>query len=248
MSENNILAKVNGRSITKEEVESFINMMGAQGAQFRTPEGMNKIADELVNQELFYLNALETGLDKNEDYLKEVERIKESALKQFAVTELLKDVNISDEDINEYYESHKEYFKKPEMIKASHILVEEEDKANEIKTEIESGKDFDKAAFEYSTCPSKEKGGDLGQFAKGQMVPEFEEAAFASEIGELVGPIKTQFGYHLIKVTDKEEEGVAPLEEVKNEVARQLSGLKQQEIYINKAKDLSKEYKVEKFY
>ncbi|MDL2311206.1 peptidyl-prolyl cis-trans isomerase, partial [Peptostreptococcaceae bacterium OttesenSCG-928-C18] len=114
--------------------------------------------------------------------------------------------------------------------------------------ELENGKAFEEAAFEFSTCPSKEKGGSLGQFARGQMVPEFEEAAFAANVGELVGPIKTQFGYHIIKVDEKIEEGFAPLEEVKAEVTRQLTGLKQQEVYLNRAKDLSKKYKVEKFY
>lgn len=111
MSESNILAVVNGREITKEEVQSFINMMGQQGAQFNNEEGMKKVTDELVNQELFYFDALKNGLDKNEDYLKEIERIKESALKQFAVNNFLKDIEIKDSEVEEYYNSHKEYFK-----------------------------------------------------------------------------------------------------------------------------------------
>ncbi|QQK07483.1 peptidylprolyl isomerase [Miniphocaeibacter halophilus] len=248
MSESNILAVVNGREITKEEVQSFINMMGQQGAQFNNEEGMKKVTDELVNQELFYFDALKNGLDKNEDYLKEIERIKESALKQFAVNNFLKDIEIKDSEVEEYYNSHKEYFKKPEMVTASHILVEDEEKAKKVKEEIENGKSFEEAAVEYSTCPSKEKGGSLGQFGRGQMVPEFEQAAFNAEVGTITDPVKSQFGYHIIKVDNKTSEDYSSLDEVKNEVKRQLTALKQQEVYLNKAKDLSKEYKVEKFY
>lgn len=247
MSEN-ILAVVNGKEITKEEVQAFINMMGQQGMQFNNPEGINKVADELVNQELFYLDAKTNKLDENEEYLKEVERIKESTLKQFAVNSFLQGIEISEEDIEEYYESHKDHFKKQEMVGASHILVEEEELANKVLEEINGGKDFAEAATEYSTCPSKEKGGSLGQFSRGQMVPEFEEAAFNAEIGKVTGPVKSQFGYHIIKVDEKTPEDFFTLDEVRDEVRRQLTALKQQEVYLNKAKDLSKEYKVEKFY
>lgn len=248
MSENKVLAVVNGKEITNDEVQTFIQMMGHQGMQFNNEEGIKKITDELVNQELFYLDALKTGLDKDEDYLKEVERIKESALKQFAVNNFLKDIKIDDSEVTEYYESHKDYFKKPEMVTASHILVEEEELANKIKKEIEEGKTFEDAATEYSTCPSKEKGGSLGQFGRGQMVPEFEQAAFEAEVNHITDPVKSQFGYHIIRVDEKTDDEYASLEEVKDEVTRQLTALKQQEVYLNKAKDLSKEYKVEKLY
>lgn len=248
MNENNVLAIVNGREIKKEEVNTFIQMMGQQGAQFNNEEGMKKIADELVNQELFYLEALKNGLDKNEEYISEVERMKESILKQFAVNNLLKEVKISDEEVTEYYESHKEYFKKPEMVDASHILVDDEELAKKIKEEILNGKDFKEAALEYSSCPSKNSGGNLGQFGRGQMVPEFEEAAFNAELNVISDPVKSQFGYHLITVNSRTDNEYASLDEVKDEVTRQLTGLKQQEAYLNKAKDLSKEYNVEKLY
>lgn len=91
------------------------------------------------------------------------------------------------------------------QVKASHILVETEAEAKKILTEIENGKDFAQAAMEYSSCPSKRKGGDLGYFSKGKMVRPFEEAAFALKKGELSQPVETQFGWHLILVTDIDE-------------------------------------------
>jgi parvulin-like peptidyl-prolyl isomerase len=88
-------------------------------------------------------------------------------------------------------------------VRASHILVDEEEKANSLKEEIDGGADFAKVAKKNSKCPSGESGGDLGFFSKGVMVKEFEEAAFSLEVGQLSEPVKTQFGYHLILVTDK---------------------------------------------
>jgi len=88
-------------------------------------------------------------------------------------------------------------------VRASHILVKTEDKANWLYKEIESGKDFGKLAKDYSDCPSGANGGDLGFFGRGSMVKEFEDVAFSMKEGEVSKPIKTQFGYHLIKVTGR---------------------------------------------
>lgn len=87
------------------------------------------------------------------------------------------------------------------MVRASHILVASEREADRIIDEIKKGKDFSEMAKRYSSCPSGKSGGDLGFFGKGQMVKEFEDAAFSLKQGELSRPIKTQFGYHIIKVT-----------------------------------------------
>ncbi len=91
------------------------------------------------------------------------------------------------------------------FVKASHLLVKTEDEALNIKKEIMEGKDFAAAAREVSLCPSGQNGGDLGYFSRGQMVKEFEDAAFSMEVGEVSNPIKTQFGYHLIYLTDKKD-------------------------------------------
>ncbi len=89
------------------------------------------------------------------------------------------------------------------MVKASHILVSSLEEANKVVSELKDGKDFGELAKKYSKCPSGKQGGDLGFFSKGQMVKEFEDAAFSLEVGSVSGPVKTQFGYHIIKVTGK---------------------------------------------
>ncbi len=87
--------------------------------------------------------------------------------------------------------------------RASHILVKTEDQANQILKRLADGEEFDKVARRFSSCPSGKNGGDLGWFGKGQMVPEFEKVAFENDPGKIVGPVKTQFGYHVIKVTGR---------------------------------------------
>ncbi|MDX8397311.1 MAG: peptidylprolyl isomerase [Mariprofundaceae bacterium] len=84
---------------------------------------------------------------------------------------------------------------------ARHILVDTEEQCNELKAQIESGSDFADVAKEHSKCPSGSQGGDLGEFSRGQMVPEFDEVVFSAEVGSVEGPVKTQFGYHLLEVT-----------------------------------------------
>lgn len=93
------------------------------------------------------------------------------------------------------------------MAKASarHILVLSEDNCNNLKVEIEAGADFAEVAKEHSQCPSGKQGGALGEFSPGQMVKEFDEVVFSGDIGKVLGPVKTQFGYHLIEVTNRTE-------------------------------------------
>ena len=88
---------------------------------------------------------------------------------------------------------------------ARHILVETLEKCEELKTQIEGGKDFGEAAMEHSSCPSGLKGGELGEFGPGQMVPEFDQVVFSADVNTVQGPVKTQFGYHLLEVTSRED-------------------------------------------
>ena len=86
---------------------------------------------------------------------------------------------------------------------ARHILVSTEDACTQLKTEIENGGDFAALAAEHSQCPSGKKGGELGTFGPGQMVKEFDEVVFSAEVGQVQGPVQTQFGYHLVEVTHR---------------------------------------------
>lgn len=245
MNENGALAVVNGKEITQQDVYMFLNELGPEMAmQFQSAEGIKKIVEELVNQELLYLEAIENELDNDEIFKKELERIKANILKQYAINKLLSDIKVTEEEIVNYYNEHKEYFNVPETVRASHILVNDEKKANEIVDEIKGGLSFEDAAKKYSTCPSKEIGGDLGEFTRGKMVKEFEDAAFKLEVGVVSEPVKSQFGYHIIKVQYHNEEGISTLEKAKDKVTRQVLGLKQQERYLSKTEELKEKYEV----
>lgn len=137
---------------------------------------------------------------------------------------------VTGEEIEEFYRSKPEAFKVPERIKASHILItsgadddeaakkEKRGKIEELKEQLEKGADFAKLAREHSACPSKEKGGDLGYVAKGQMVKPFEDAAFSLKKDDLSDVVETKYGFHLIKVTDLQEAKDVPLEEAKGRI------------------------------
>ena len=167
---------------------------------------------------------------------------KRDILAQMSMAEALKNVTVSDEEIRTFYEENKNQFTKGGKVRAKHILIDSEDKCKEILEEIENGtKAFEVAAQEYSTCPSGQKGGDLGEFGRGQMVKEFEDAAFN---GEVIGPVKTQFGYHLIKVENRTEETIASFDEAKESIRRNLLNMKQNTAYNEKVKALREKYNV----
>lgn len=245
MKENKVLASVEGKEITQDVVMKFLNDLGPQMAmQFQSPEGMKRVVDELVNQEILYLDAIDTKMEEDKDFLKELDRLKEGLLKQYAVNKLLMNTSVTEDEVKEYYNENKEMFKKPESVEASHILVDSEEKANDIIKEMNDGLAFEEAASKYSSCQSKEQGGNLGEFGKGQMVPEFDAAAFSMEVDVVSEPVKSQFGYHIIKVIAKNEEGESSFDEVKEQLSQQLLGMKQQEIYLAETNKLKEKYNV----
>ena len=137
------------------------------------------------------------------------------------------DAQPTQEEINAYYEENRDLqFTTPEQRCISHILFnkDQQQRAEEVKQQLQNGGDFAELAREFSQDPgSKENGGDLGCQGKGSFVPAFEEAAFNAEQGEVVGPVETEFGYHLIKVNEVQAENAAPLEEVEPEIREQLA-------------------------
>lgn len=245
MNNSKVLASVNGKEITQDIVLKFLNDLGPQTAmQFQSPEGMKKVVEELINQEVLYLDAMKNNIQEEQGFKMELERLKEGLIKQYAVSKLLSGASVEEKEIEEFFEANKRQFKKPESAKASHILVDSEEKAKEVLKEIEKGMSFEDAAKKHSTCPSKEQGGDLGEFPRGKMIPEFENVAFAMEVDTISEPVKSQFGYHVIKLVEKNEESQSSFEEVKEQINQQILARKQQEIYLNKTNQLRENYEV----
>jgi peptidyl-prolyl cis-trans isomerase C len=244
--EKKVLAVVGEKEITNHDVEDALRSLDQyQAMQFNSAEGKNRLLNDLVNQELFYMEAKDQNLHNDENFRKEMQRVEDNMLKQYSINRLLTNITLTDEEIQAYYEANKQQFMNPETAKASHILVESEEEASDLLNKINTGEmKFEEAALQCSQCPSKEVGGDLGSFGRGQMVPEFEEAVFNMNPGEVKGPVKTEFGYHLIKVEDRNQGGQASLDEVRAEIAKGLTYQKQNEIYTNKVNELQAKYPV----
>lgn len=245
MDKDKLLAEVNGKKITGVDYNLFIDSLNPQLKQYFGGEEMNKeVVNELVYQTLLYEEAMEKGMDKDDEFTQVLEKTRESMLKTYALGKLLATVSVTDDEIKKFYEENKDLFKENESANASHILVAEEDKANEIYEKVKNGEDFASLAKEFSTCPSKEKGGELGTFTRGQMVKEFEDAVFNNEVATITEPVKTQFGYHIIKINDKNEGRDLSFDEVKDKIAAQVRRQKEQALYNEKITELKEKYQV----
>jgi peptidyl-prolyl cis-trans isomerase D len=169
---------------------------------------------------------------------------------------LLSQVKLTDTDLQNYYQAHQDEWKQDEQVHASHILLLVNDKRTdaqarqqmeEIKKRIDNGEDFAAVARQVSEDPgSKANGGDLGFFARGRMVKEFENAAFSATPGKLVGPIKTPFGYHLLKVAGRRAAGVQPFAEVKEQIRARLGFEWARKLAETRAKELARRLAAEK--
>ena len=242
--EKTVEAVICGHEITSAEVDAFIASLPREQQVYAShPDFRKQCVDQLIAVYALAKYGEEEKLDETEKFKAILENARKDILAQMAIGKIFEKITISDEEIREYFEANKARFAKGASVHAKHILVDSEDKCNELLESIVSGgKAFEDVAKESSTCPSGANGGDLGEFGKGQMVKEFEDAAFAAEIGHVVGPVKTQFGYHLIKVEDKKEAEDAKLDDVKEQIKSEIMQKKQQEAYTAKVEELKKKY------
>ncbi|WP_297417776.1 peptidyl-prolyl cis-trans isomerase [Clostridium sp.] len=246
--ENKVLAVVAGNEITEKDLNAIISRYPEEQRVALQSEGKRKqLTEQLISFELMNKFGKEIGLDKTQEYKDAMENISKEVITSMAVNKILSDITVTDDEVKKYYEDNKEAFGKPETVSARHILVETEEEANKAKEEILSGKiSFGDASMKYSMCPSNMQGGSLGEFSRGKMVPEFEEAAFTAEIGEITEPVKTQFGYHLILVDEKNEASTKSFDEVKDNVLDQLIKQNQHKKYEDMIKELEAKYGVER--
>jgi peptidyl-prolyl cis-trans isomerase C len=204
---------------------------------------LNGIISRFPSPEAFQQQMTKVGISR-EQMLKDIEQqLKVNALVKEALVGV--ETIVTDEEVSKFYQGNADSFQSPEQVRAQHILFKvNTNDAPEIKSQkrlelaglsgtIENGADFSKIAGEQSECPSKQQGGDLGFFERGRMVKPFEEAAFTLKVGEVSDIVETQFGYHLIKVTDRKEARTVPFEEAKDQIAKHLKNTKEQQAVNN---------------
>jgi EpsD family peptidyl-prolyl cis-trans isomerase len=243
-----VLAKVGTVSITQADYDRDYQALPEYAQQLFTDEqGKEKFLNEIINKEMLYQEALKKGLDKAPDFKKKLEEFKKLTLvTELFEKEIMAKAKVSDEEVKEYYDKHKEEFVPTTQIRASHILVRTEDEANKALERLKKGEKFGDIAKAISIdTGSAKNGGDLGYFSKGQMVPEFEKAAASLNVGDISLPVKTQFGYHIIKVTDKKKGAPIEFDKIKGMIAQKLSGEKQKEAFEQYVAELKKNYKIE---
>lgn len=239
-----VLAVIAGKELTQADFNAFLQRIPEEQRNYANhPQAKQYYMDQFIASHLFAKMGEDEKLEETKEFQDVMESLKSDVLSQMAMAEVLKDVAVSEADAKEYYDGNESQFVKGETVQAKHILIDSEEQGNEIFKAIEN-KDttFEEAASKYSSCPSKENGGDLGEFGEGQMVKEFEDAAFAAEIGKVIGPVKTQFGYHLIKVEKRNAPGTKTFEEVKTEIANELLQQKKAAVFNEKITELKAKY------
>ncbi|HEX7169532.1 MAG TPA: peptidylprolyl isomerase [Rubrobacter sp.] len=233
-------AEENNMTVSDKEVDQEISKIKEQVGEQARSSGQN-LSDQ---------KAYEQALEQNNITEEELrEDIRENLPVQKVQEKVTGNAEPSDEEIQKYYEKNKEaQFTTPEQRCARHILFnkDQKQKAEDVEKQLEDGADFAKLAKENSQDPgSAEKGGDLGCLGKGETVPEFEKATFEAEQGEIVGPVETEFGYHIIEVTDAKPEQTRPLSEVESQIRSQLSTEEQSEAFSKWLEEQKKQRDVE---
>ena len=242
-----ILARVGALTVTEAEIDEFLHGLGQRGASYNNPEGRKLVLEQLIGNKLLLQDARRNLVEGEPEFRAQLAKLKDNLLISYVGSKVVAGVSITDKEIEDYYEQNKEKFVGEESVNASHILVATREEALEILGKIKSGEmSFEDAAAAYSTCPSKDNGGNLGDFGRGQMVPEFDKAVFEMEIGAVTDePVQTQFGFHLIKLNSKAEATVAPLAEIKPQLAEMLIGEKRRQAYESKINQLKIVYPVD---
>ena len=242
-----VLASVNGKAITEEDVNRFIMAMGRNGQAYNNPQGRAAVLEQLIAQRLFLLDAQRNLYEREQAFKDQLAAVKEQLLMEYAIGKCVDAVRLTEDEVRGYYDAHKEEMTEDETVNASHVLVDSEEKATEILAAINAGEiTFEDAARQHSTCPSSQQGGNLGDFGRGQMVPEFDTACFEMEEGEVRGPVKTQFGFHLIRLNKKNPAQALSYNDVRAQLFEQLTREKQQAAYQSKINQLKILYPVDR--
>lgn len=220
--EEEVVATLNGEPITAADIALAEQELDPQFEQLPEEQRRAAALSAVIDVRLFANEADEQGLDDSEDFQRRMDFLRQRALHSAYIDQNVVQ-EISDEAVRARYDEEVAKMNPPEEVQARHILVATEEEAQAIITQLEEGGDFAEIAKEKSSDGSASQGGDLGYFTKGRMVPEFEEAAFALEPGEFTKePVKSQFGYHVIKVEDRRQQQPPAFEQVQNQIKSML--------------------------
>jgi peptidyl-prolyl cis-trans isomerase C len=230
------VAHIGPMAITVADFQSRLREAPAAYQQYAaTPEGRRQFLTLMIREKVLLAESRKAGLQKNENYQKAVDQFKEKArrdtkdyeeslLVQMYLAHLRsKDLSVTDADIRKYYDDHKADFDHPVEVDASHILVNSSEDAEKVIARLKNGESFEALARSISLDPpTAARGGKLGPFTKGSLMPEFEQAVFALKDGQVSAPVKTSFGYHVIKKTGQKALPAKSFEQVKDDIQARM--------------------------
>ncbi len=258
--EGKIVAEVGPYKLYEKDLNELIERDSQiQQLLNSNPEFRDEIIKTLINRwiqiSMLALEAKNKGLENDPEIKKELVELEKMLLAKKYFEKKVQKLEITEKEIKEYYEKNKEKYKEPESVHIKHILIyvpkeadkktQEEalNKANKIRNQLLKGAKFEELAKIYSDdTGSREKGGDLGIIKKGQTIPEFEKEVFQLKAGEISQPIKSPYGYHIIKVEEKFPEKILPFEKVKELAKEDCFQEKEEQLMGKILEDLSKEY------
>ena len=221
-SDNPVIARFDGKTLRKNELSKKIDALPNDLRRILSNRKRDFV-EELVNEHYLLKEAERRGIQKQADVKELLEAARQKIMvEKLLETEIDKKTDLGTDEAARYYEDHKEQFMTPLMLRASQILVPTEEQAKNIKTQLDQGGDFEELARKNSIDFTSSRGGDIGFFQKGQLIPAFEDKAFSMKKGEISDVFQTQFGFHVIKLTDRAEPALRDFKSIKPLIERQL--------------------------
>jgi peptidyl-prolyl cis-trans isomerase C len=237
------LARINDRVITLEEFEQEMEQLPPHLKTLMIEEkGKKDFLQNVIERELLLQEGVRKGLDKDDKVLSKVEQFKQGLIIETLIEDLCagKDA-VSDEEVKAYYAENKKQYLLGERVRVRHIMVKTREEAAEIKKRLYQGEDFITLAKRYSIWPTKERGGDLGYIERGMVNKSFEQAAFAlKNRGDLSDVVKTEFGFHIIRLEDRKKRHQLTFSEAKEEIRKLLREKKRKDILTAHLEELRK--------
>lgn len=228
-------------------IKDFKNKLSKLPKHYQALAEKNKknLLDDMIVESLFLEDAVRKGLEKD----KEIEDMLAEARKKIVIAKFVKmevddKIKVQEDEMKAFYNEHKDEFKMPEMWRASHILVASEGEAKDVVAELSKGVPFEDIARAKSIDATSSRGGDVGYFRKGQVVPEFENTCMGLSVGQTSAIVHTQFGYHIIKLTDKKAEALEPYESAKPKIENVIRVKKRNELFDKLVVSLKEKYRV----